>query len=62
MTNDDWNNIEHWLETLITEHSDDLNDWEKNFVNDMDMKFESEQEFTTAQMNKLEQIFKRYTK
>lgn len=66
MTDNDWKNVEMWLEAILTEYSDKLNEWETNFVNDMDIKFQNSHhagfELSQAQLDKLEQIYNKYNK
>jgi hypothetical protein len=49
--------IKDWIETILTEAGDSLNDWEINFMNDMVMKSSLKIPFTKAQCDKLEQIY-----
>lgn len=54
-----------WIDAIISEASDDLNDWETNFVNDMDdrvtMLAGTQGNLTQGQAEKLESIYAKYT-
>lgn len=51
-----------WVDAIINEASDELNDWETNFVNDMQERLDSGRNLTEGQANKLEQIYANKTK
>ena len=47
----------YWVETILTEASDDLTDWEKNFIGDMKIRLDNSWALTDYQEAKLEQIY-----
>lgn len=47
----------HWLETILTEALDELNEWETNFINDIAIRLWHGNTLTSAQAEKLEQIY-----
>lgn len=49
--------LKEWVEAVIDEASDDLNDWETNFIEDMRIKIEAGMTLTQAQEEKLEKIY-----
>jgi len=49
--------INHWLNTILDEASDDLNEWETKFISDMQIKLVNGWTWTQAQEEKLEQIY-----
>lgn len=46
-----------WIETIIQEASDELNDWEINFIDDMRLRTDNGIQLTQGQAEKLEQIY-----
>ena len=54
--------INHWINTILEEASDSLNEWETNFVNDMQMRLQNGWSWTEAQEKKLESIYAEKTK
>ncbi len=51
-----------WIDSIVTEASDELNEWESNFVSDMQVKIHNGWKLNQNQAEKLEQIYARYTK
>lgn len=49
--------LQSWIEALQTEASDELNEWETNFVNDMWEKLNAGHTLTRPQEEKLEKIY-----
>jgi hypothetical protein len=49
--------LRNWVEAILMEASDDLNDWEKNFISDMENRLDRGQRLTQLQEEKLEQIY-----
>lgn len=49
--------LQHWLDTILTEASDELNDWETKFIDDMVVKVANKWPLTQAQEDKLESIY-----
>ncbi len=47
----------YWLDTIESEASDSLTDWEKNFVSDMKIRLGNGWPITDSQEAKLEQIY-----
>lgn len=54
--------LKDWVDTIIQEASDELNDWESKFVDDMLIRIYSGKQLTENQQNKLEQIYTEKTK
>ena len=50
-----------WVDAITSEASEELNDWEINFVNDMDEKLSGLRQLTQSQAEKLESIYVEYT-
>jgi hypothetical protein len=50
-----------WVDAITSEASDKLNDWETNFVNDMDDRLSMMRNLTEGQAEKLESIYAKYT-
>ena len=50
-----------WVDAIAREASDDLNDWETKFVDDMDTRLTQLTNLTEGQADKLEQIYVKYT-
>jgi len=50
-----------WVDAITSEASDKLNDWETNFVNDMDDRLSMMRNLTEGQAEKLESIYVKYT-
>jgi hypothetical protein len=50
-----------WVDAITSEASDKLNDWETNFVNDMDERLSLLRQLTEGQAEKLESIYAKYT-
>jgi len=49
--------INHWINTILDEASDDLNPWELKFISDMEIRLANGWSWTQAQEEKLEQIY-----
>lgn len=49
--------LQHWIDTILEEASDELNDWETRFVEDMRVKVLNKWSLTQAQEEKLESIY-----
>jgi hypothetical protein len=54
--------INHWLNTIVDEASDDLSAWELKFISDMQIRLQNGWKWTEAQEKKLEQIYADKTK
>lgn len=49
--------LQNWIDTILEEASDELNDWETRFVDDMRIKVLNKWPLTQAQEEKLESIY-----
>jgi len=49
--------LQQWVNVIITEALDDLNEWETNFINDMKIRIDNRWELTRTQQDRLEQIY-----
>lgn len=49
--------LQHWIDTILEEASDELNDWETRFVDDMRVKVLNKWSLTQTQEEKLESIY-----
>lgn len=49
--------LRHWVETILFEASDKLNDWETTFLDDIQKKLDLNMKLTQAQEEKLESIY-----
>lgn len=56
-----WEVLEQWINDILTEASDDLNDWETKFIDDMMVKVANRWSLTQAQEEKLESIYVKRT-
>lgn len=54
--------LQSWIDAIFNEASDDLNEWEATFMNDIDVKVRLKGELSQAQEEKLEQIYTEKTK
>lgn len=54
--------LESWINTIIDEASDELNDWETRFIESMQVRVLNRWPTTQAQEEKLEQIYANKTK
>jgi hypothetical protein len=54
--------LQSWIDALQYEASDDLSDWESNFVNDMANRLMRGSTLTQSQEEKLEEIYAEKTK
>lgn len=52
----------NWIETILDEASDELNEWESNFVNDISIKVLNGGTLTQRQEEILERIYAEKTK
>jgi len=50
-----------WLDTIIKEASDKLNDWETTFIESIERQLDRRTPLTQAQEEKLEDIYANYT-
>ncbi len=53
--------LKHWVDTIIDEASDSLNDWETKFIDEMQIKIINKWSLTQAQEEKLESIYAQKT-
>jgi hypothetical protein len=53
--------LNHWLDAILSEASDELNDWETKFVDDMMIRVANKWALSQTQEEKLEQIYAKYT-
>ena len=53
---------ESWLDAILDEASDELNDWESKFINDMRTQLAYNSNFTRNQSDMIEKIYTKYTK
>lgn len=51
-----------WIEDILTEASDNLNDWETTFVASIQMRLDTGRNLTQNQAEKLETIYAEKTK
>lgn len=51
-----------WIDSIIDEASDDLNDWENSFLDSLSSRLISGYNLTQAQAEKLEQLYTKHTK
>ena len=49
--------LRHWVDTIIHEASDKLNDWENKFICDMEFRIHKGYSLTESQEKKLESIY-----
>lgn len=49
--------LQNWVDTIIDEASDTLNDWETKFVDDMRIRIINKWPLTQTQEEKLESIY-----
>lgn len=54
--------LRYWIDTIINEASDNLNEWEMKFIEDMCARIDLKISLTQAQEAKLEQIYANKTK
>jgi len=52
--------LQHWIDVILDEASDELNDWESSFMDSIQIHL-SNGSLTKDQEDKLEQIYVRYT-
>lgn len=50
-----------WVDAIVSEASDELNEWETKFVDDMDTRLSQLRNLTEGQAEKLESIYAKYT-
>lgn len=53
---------QHWVNTLTNEASDDLTDWELDFIDSISHRLDLGNNLTESQANKLESIYSSKTK
>jgi hypothetical protein len=49
--------LRSWLDAILDEASDELNDWETKFISDMEKRLDLNLRLSQAQEEKLEQIY-----
>jgi len=49
--------LQNWIDTILEEASDSLNDWETKFVDDMAIRVANKWQLTQSQEEKLESIY-----
>lgn len=49
--------LQQWIDDIIEEASDDLNDWETKFIDDMTIRVANKWSLTQSQEEKLESIY-----
>lgn len=49
--------LQHWVDTILEEASDSLNDWESRFVDDMGVRIANKWQLSQSQEEKLEAIY-----
>ncbi len=54
--------VNHWVNTILDEASDDLTPWELKFISDIQIGLAKQWQLTEAQEKKLEQIYADKTK
>ena len=54
--------LKNWLEAIINEASDQLDDWETTFIENIGTKILSGWPLTQSQQEKFEEIYAKYTK
>lgn len=54
--------LKHWLNTILDEASDDLNDWEERFISEIGIRIDNGWQLTELQEKKLESIYMEKTK
>ncbi len=54
--------LQSWVDAIIDEASDDLNDWETKFIEDMKIKIDNKWSLTQRQEEILEKIYAEKTK
>jgi len=52
---------QEWIDAIVNEASDELNDWENTFVESMQGRLDNGWNLSENQANKLEQIYAKYT-
>jgi hypothetical protein len=57
-----WEVLDSWVKAILEEASDDLNDWESHFVEEISIKIANRWPLTIAQERKLEDIYAEKTK
>ena len=51
-----------WIQDIVLQSSDNLNDWENSFIANMNMRIDKGMELTQPMAEKLEQIYLKHTK
>ncbi len=54
--------LQSWIDAILEESSDELNDWESHFINDMAIRIANDWPITEGQERKLESIYAEKTK
>ncbi len=52
--------LQHWIEVILDESSDELNDWESSFIDNIQVKL-SYGPLTEKQEDKLEDLYVKHT-
>lgn len=58
----DIDTLRHWVTTIIDEASDELDDWENQFITDIQIRIANNWKLTETQEKKLEEIYANRTK
>lgn len=53
--------LDMWLKAILEEASDELNDWETRFIDDMVIRVANKWQLTQSQEEKLESIYAKLT-
>lgn len=51
-----------WIEAIVSESSDKLNDWENTFIDSLSLRLNSGNNLSEGQANKLEEMYSKFTK
>ncbi len=58
----DFETLEHWIDTILDEASDELTDWENTFINDIAIRVKNKWKLSQKQEEILERIYAEKTK
>ena len=53
--------LQNWIDTIIDESSDELNDWENSFIENINQRLVVYGQLTELQEEKLESIYVKHT-
>lgn len=53
--------LQHWIDDILEEASDELNDWEIKFIEDMAIRVSNKWQLSQSQEEKLETIYSEKT-